>query len=179
MYYVLILIFWGVLPFQSVGADEFSLGISKEDHEALQMESTLLAIPQSHSNDDFQEMDDFIKQENERLKDIKLLNLDLERANLELKRREIEQKMVQLNKADGAVSLEGEGDSDTQSNRPVIKLLGTFASASLKQAVLNVNGTSVHVKEGTDMDSFVVGSISPQAVIIQYEDGESQEFRLL
>src|SRR5262249_18575180 len=45
-------------------------------------------------DEEFDHMKEFMRQEDERIKAIKILNLDLERADLELKKREIEVKLA-------------------------------------------------------------------------------------
>ncbi|MBI3601272.1 MAG: hypothetical protein HY209_00015 [Candidatus Omnitrophica bacterium] len=131
-------------------------------------------------DDDFQQMNDFIQQENEKLKSIKLLNLDLERADLELKKKEIEQKIAQLNKSEGTLSASSqENTTDLKTSRPIIKLLSIFESKTMKQAMLSIDGVNINVKEGQQMDEMVVKSINLQTVIVEYEDGQTQELRLL
>lgn len=129
------------------------------------------------ADDDFEQMNEFIHQENERLKNIKLLNLDVEWANLKLKKKEIEQKIVQLDKAGGA------GPSPTLtpgvSDKPVMKLLGIFESDAFKKAILNINGAKVNVQEGEQINGMLVKSITPQSVVLQFEDGQTQELRFL
>ncbi len=129
------------------------------------------------ADDDFEQMNDFIRQENEKLKNIKLLNLDVEWANLKLKKKEIEQKIVQLDKAEGTGALPTltPGVSD----KPVIKLLGIFESDVFKKAVLNINGAKVNVQEGEQINGMLVKSITPQSVVLQSEDGQTQELRFL
>ncbi len=131
-------------------------------------------------DDDFQQMNDFIQQENEKLKSIKLLNLDLERADLELKKKEIEQKITKLNKSEGGLSASSqESTTDLKTTRPVVKLVSIFESKTMKQAMLSIDGVNVNVKEGQQMDGVVIKSIDPQAVMVKYEDGQTQELRLL
>lgn len=128
-------------------------------------------------DDDFEQMHDFIQQENERLKNIKLLNLDVEWANLKLKEKEIEQKIGQLDKALGSMapSTAGVGMRD----KPVMKLLGVFESDAFKKAVVAIDGLRINVQEGEHVNGMLVKSITPQTVVLQWEDGQTQELRFL
>ncbi len=131
-------------------------------------------------DDDFQQMNDFIQQENEKLKNIKLLNLDLEHANLELKKKEIEQKISKLDKSEGALSASNqENTTDLKTIRPVVKLVSIFESKTMKQAILSIDGVNINVKEGQQMDGVVIKSINSQAVMVEYEDGQIQKLSLL
>ena len=124
---------------------------------------------------EFDQINDFIDQEDEKMKGIKLLNLDLERASLELKKKEIEQKMAQLNKSEGTFSVTSQdAASDETMHKPVVKLISIFQSPAGKQAVLNVNGVNINVKEKQQIDGVTIKTIDSQEVIVQYADGDSQ-----
>jgi hypothetical protein len=143
-------------------------------------QESVLEDEDDEQEDDLSQVDDFINKENNKLKDIKLLNLDLERAGLELKRKEIEQKISQLNKTEGTVPLSFQETSvDVKPSRPLVKLVGIFESAMKKQAMLSINGQRRNVKEGQDIEGIVIKAIQSQAITIQYQDGQVQDIYLL
>jgi|GEM_PF-6200593 len=126
-----------------------------------------------------QQIDDFIQKENEKLKDIKLLNLDLERSSLELKKREIEQKITQINKSEDPLPISNhENATEVKLIKPTLKLLGIFESMGKKQALLNINGTNMNVKEGQNINGMIVKSINQQGVVMEYEDESSLQLNL-
>jgi hypothetical protein len=129
--------------------------------------------------DEFAQMDSFIKKENEKLKAIKLLNLDIERADLELKKREIEQKMVQLNVREGVSSTvkQEEGD-EAKINKPILRLAAVLESNAKRQAILNFDGRHINVKEGQEVEGVLVKTIKTQGITIQYQDGQTKELSL-
>ncbi len=134
-------------------------------------------IQEDGQDQDFTQMNDFIHKENEKFKDIKLLNLDVEKFGLELKKKEIEQKIAQLNKSKSFSSIPGQ--SDQKALKSNVKLIGIFESATKKQAVLNIDGIDINAQEGENIGGMVIKTINHQAVIVQYQDGNIQELRLL
>ena len=142
-------------------------------------EISLAEDENDNQQDDLEEVNDFINQENEKLKDIKLLNLDLEKVGIELKRREIEQKIAQLDKTEGILAPTQDSSGDIKLSKPQVRLVGVFESASKKQAVLSINGEHINVKEGQEVEDIVVKTIKPQGVTIQYQDGQLQELYFL
>jgi type IV pilus biogenesis protein PilP len=132
------------------------------------------------SEDDFKQMDDFIKNENEKLKGIKLLNLDLEMANLELKRREIEQKITQLNKSWGSLPIgKQEYINEDKSDNQEPKVAAVFQSNAKKQATLDFNGRHINVQEGQEVRGLMVKAINSKGITIQYQDGKIKELNIL
>ena len=128
------------------------------------------------NNDKFNQMNDFVNEEDEKLKEIKLLDLDLQRADLELKRKEIEQKINQLDKVE-SFPLMKEHDQNAESVviLPSIKLLSIFISDLNKKAVISVNGVNSTVIEGQHIDSFLVKAIDSRKIVLQFSDGQIKE----
>jgi hypothetical protein len=180
MNYLLVLVLSVFLSVQGACANEVSLLETGESSNTVSSQAKKesyqpsLNVPEVEEEDEFQEMADFIQQENERLKDIKLLNLDLERASLELKKKEIEQKMAQFHKEENVMSQE----DDDGVSRPSIKLLGVFLGGLKKQAVLSINGKQVNCKEGQYIEGINIASIDSRLVTVQYADGEKQVYSL-
>ena len=118
----------------------------------------------------FDQMKEFLRQENERLKTIKILNLDLERANLEFKKKEIEIKLADLNKGGGT------SNPAANSGQPsALSVEGIFVNGTSQWAFMNVNGTRVQVKPGQTMrDGTVIKEINTDAVIVQYSDARKE-----
>ena len=125
----------------------------------------------------FQQMKDFMREENERFKAIKILNLDLERADLELKQKEIQVKMAQLNKESGAL-INSNGSMSVKPAKPLLKISGIFLTDEGKEALINVNGANQNAREGEQIASGIaVKKITSTAVTVQYADGQIQEFK--
>ncbi len=177
MNYVILFIFCGLVLISQVYASEVTLiDSNKSSADSVQIDEEEINDDESLDHDssqadDFKEMDDFINQENERLKEIKLLNLDLEKANLELKRRDIEQKIVQLDKVEGSAIYEKHENRKDK----LIKLAGIFESKTYKQAILNISGVHINVQEGQNIDGILVKAIKSKAITIEYPDGQIQE----
>ncbi len=186
MNYLMIIIVWAFFLINQAQANQVSLiddeesfnasvDINKESKDMSQKNSLI-----SNEGSDDAKMEDFIREENDKIKDIKLLNLDLERANLEFKKKEIEQKMAQLNKEEEGATLSGARSiSDTSFSSLKLKLIGIFESALKKKAVLNINGVHFNVIEGEKVEGFLVGAIKSQSIVIKYNNGEEEELYLI
>ena len=134
------------------------------------------SIDSSSNDTKFQQMSDFIEEEDEKLKELKLLNLDLQKSDLLLKKKEIDQKINQLGRNENlSVFKEGRVESEVQEIVPSVKLVSIFLSDSSKKAILNINGVNIAVSEGQQFDSFVTESIDAQKVLLEFEDGQSKE----
>ncbi len=119
---------------------------------------------------DLEEMHDFMRQENERLKVIKMLNLDVERADLELKKREIEVKIVELNKGQGSAAV-----LPAVATGSVLKVAGIFMNGEMREALMDLDGVHVSVHEGQKLNNgIVIKKISADEVLIQHEDGQEE-----
>ncbi len=131
---------------------------------------TLPAQPQSLSD-----MDDYIHQEENRIKAIKLLSLDLEKANIELKQREVQVKLAELNKS-GVFTAPVASFS---AQEPIVKrLISLMATGDFKEAVIEVNGAGVIVHEGDSIADGKVKHINDKGLLIVYEDGQEEQLRL-
>ena len=155
-------------------------GNSEKETSVVTTEEDVLENAQEEShNQDFEDMNDFIHTENEKLKDIRLLNLDLEKYNLEFKKKEIEQKMAQLNKLENPmIPSNQENIAGSKMVKPVLKLKSIFENEAKKQAMLSINGININVKQGEKVSGVTIKIISPQLVAVEYEDGDTQELHL-
>ena len=182
---VSLLLLAGCVP---AGAEEISLITpikeSKQANVKLQKSQVLpqAAIkketPKSneHIDRDFQQMKDFMSEENERLKTLKILNLDLERAGLELKQKEIQVKMIKLNKEGGV--LDSNAVVSVKSSKPMVKITSIFLNDEGKEAVINVDGLNLNAHEGEQIASGIaIKKITPETVTVQYADGQIQELK--
>lgn len=119
----------------------------------------------------FEQMKEFMRQEDERIKTIKILNLDLERANLELKKGEVAVKIAAI----GPSSSLSTGTSKPASP----KLCGIFAQDNNKEALINVSGVYIQAGEGEALrDGVLVKKIGPEAVLLEYPDGKKETIEL-
>ena len=146
--------------------------ISNEEDDSQELE-------RSYEDQDFLQMNDFIHKEDDKIKDIKLLNLDLEKSTLELKKREIEQKIAQLQRREVSFVLPSKDDrDDAKEVKPFIKLRSIFESQFKKQAVLNIDGTDINVTEGQKIKGVVIRGINQKVVVVEYGDGATEELSL-
>ena len=123
---------------------------------------------------DFEQMQEFMRQANERLKSIKILNLDLERADLELKKREIEEKIIGLNKDQNTAPIGL--DSSTGLVKPMsFKVVGIFLNGNARQAIVSIDGRFIQVQEGQSIrQGVLVNKINADSVIFGYPDGKQE-----
>ena len=119
--------------------------------------------------------EDFIKAEEQRIKAIKLLSLDLEKLNLELKQKEIQAKMTQLDKT-GPMDMPVATPS-TEGQPPAAKrLIGLTVAANLKEAVVEVNGIKSIVHEADTVAGGKV-HITDNEVTLVYPSGKQEKLR--
>ncbi len=115
-------------------------------------------------------MKDFIRQEDDRLKDIKLLSLDLEKADLEFKKKEIQAKMAGLS---GTVAQDK--GIPASGDLPDIRVSGIVIKEGVGHAFISVEGKIFYVREGQDIGGKMkITKITDQAVFIQYPDGRTR-----
>ena len=134
------------------------------------------AVPLAWGQDDqgYDAMKDFIRQEDDRLKDIKLLSLDLEKADLEFKKKEIQAKMAGLS---GTVTQDK--GALTPGGLPDIRVSGIVIKEGVGHAFISVEGRIFYVREGQDIgDKMKITKITDQAVLIQYPDGRTRSLEL-
>ena len=130
------------------------------------------AVPLAWGQDDqgYDAMKDFIRQEDDRLKDIKLLSLDLEKADLEFKKKEIQTKMAGLS---GTVA--PDKGVPASGDLPDIRVSGIVIKEGVGHAFISVEGKIFYVREGQDIgDKMKITKITDQAVFIQYPDGRTR-----
>lgn len=133
-------------------------------------------MPLAWGQDDqgYDTMKDFIRQEDDRLKDIKLLSLDLEKADLEFKKKEIQTKMAGLS---GAVA-QDKGAS-TSGDLPDIRVSGIIIKEGVGHAFISVEGRIFYVHEGKDIgDKMKIIKITDRSVSVQYPDGRTRLLEL-
>lgn len=120
---------------------------------------------------DFEQMKEFMRQENEKVKAIKILNLDLARADLELKKKEIEVKLADLNKGHAIDENHSKGSSDLST--PSRNVTGIFVNGPVRSAWMDVHGKHAHVQEGEFLsDGVLVKTIKGNQVTLEYADGK-------
>ncbi len=132
-------------------------------------------IPLAWADDQgYDAMKDFIRQEDDRLKDIKLLSLDLEKADLELKKKEIQTKMAGLS---GTVTQDK--SAPASGGLPDVRVSGIVIKEGIGRAFISVEGKIFYVREGQDIgDKMKITKIADQAVFIQYPDGRTRPLEL-
>ncbi len=109
----------------------------------------------------------FINQENERLREIKLLDLDVMRADLQLKQKEIQSKLSKYEQS-------SEVNIKDVASDP-IKLNGIVQLGAEKQAIVLINGSVTYFKIGQFIDSaYKVKSISDDRMVITDEQGQEK-----
>lgn len=172
---ILVLILLFVVP--QVFADEVGLidanlpKLETNMHEDTVVEKDV--VPQEQQSSTLREVDDFARQEEEKIKSIKLLSLDLEKAGIELKQREIQVKISELNKTGPLVV----ALSSTQASVPR-RLIALTLTDDFKEAVMDVGGSSIIVHEGDSIADAKVESINAQGVIIRNADGTQESLIL-
>jgi len=126
----------------------------------------------------FDQMKEFMRQEDDRIKAIKILNLDLERANLELKKGEIEVKIADLNRNQNVAV--GSSGLPADFPKPALsKLCGIFVNGRNKKALMNVGGSYIQAGEGDTLrGGILVKSINADTVLLEYFDGKKEIINL-
>ena len=115
-------------------------------------------------------MKDFIRQEDDRLKDIKLLSLDLEKADLEFKKKEIQTKMAGLS---GTVAQDK--GAPASGDLTDIRVSGIVIKEGVGHAFISVEGKIFYVREGQDIGGKMkITKITDQVVFVQYPDGRTR-----
>lgn len=128
-------------------------------------------------SEEFDQMQAFVKEENVRFKQIKLLSLDLEKAGLELKKKEVQKKIEDLERvkvlADGPV-MTNEGVTPG----PMVVLTGIVRTETYKKASLSVNGRSFLLMESESVLGVTLKEIRDSSVMIVYANGQEKEVAL-
>lgn len=133
------------------------------------------AAPEENIDDGFTQLKEFMRQEDERLKTIKILNLDVERADLELKKRQIELKLADLNK-NTSVAI---SSNPINPSKPVFRLAGIFVQEDTRQALMNVNGVNMQVGEGKPLaEGVMLKRIDTDTAVLKYPDGKEETLYL-
>ncbi len=124
----------------------------------------------SSPEDNFAVMKSFMNQENAKEKEIRLLNLDLERINLQLKRQKLLTEIQGSSRGEEtslltAVDIPNESVKDTH-------IVYLVYSSDFKEVILNMNGT-VHRLRENDQASFgvTIKNILEDGVVVQAKDG--------
>ena len=125
------------------------------------------------AEEDYSSMKKFIQQEDERLKDIKILSLDVEKTELEFKKKEILAKMSGLNQ--GHEQERSNSLSKPLDNVLDVHLAGVLINGNDKLAFINFNGKVLTVREGEEFgDQIKALEITSEQVCLQYPDGKKQ-----
>lgn len=177
VFVVMLVLFLYELP---IRADQISLIESKQD-STINVEEPFSLNDEEEPDvmvqtDDFQQMEEFMREENERLKDIKLLTLDVQKASLELKKKETDQKISQLTIAKD--DMPSVGVEESVQTHPTIQLLGVFSSSAKKEAVLSINGKQGRVQQGEEFQGIRLVAVKSQMIKVEHQDGEIQELYL-
>lgn len=112
---------------------------------------------------------DFIEQENERLREIKLLDLDLQRSSLKLKQKEILTKMAQLNHVPA---------DDQQHTAEHLVLKGIIEQGEIRQAIVQDNGKTSTLKKGDAILGQQIIRIEKNKVVFKDALGQEKEILL-
>ncbi len=118
-----------------------------------------------------------MRQEEQRVKAIKLLSLDLEKTDLELKQKEVQVKLAQLNKANVGESL-GTGAPMPDKSVFIKRLTALTVTEDFKEAVLDINGVPITVHEGDSIIDGKVLHIDAQGVMLAYPSGKQEQLSL-
>ena len=130
----------------------------------------------SWAEDGYAMMKSFIQQEDERLKDIKILTLDLEKSGLELKKKEIQVKMAELS---GAPAPDKGAGGFAGTGLPDVRVSGIVINDRLKQAFISVDGKVFPAREGQELENKMkIIKITGQSVSIQCADGQTRQLGL-
>jgi TolA-binding protein len=124
-----------------------------------------------------QEMDEYMRKEDERIKDIRLLSLDLEKAGLELKQKEVQVKMVELSKGSKSAGVDA-GPSSLNPSMFIKRLMALTVTENFKEAMIEINGAVAVVHEGDGIADGKVFVIDAQGVNIIYPDGKEERLSL-
>lgn len=94
----------------------------------------------------------FLNQENARLREIKMLDLDVTKANLQLKQKEIESKIAQLTpaKESGEEFLK---PSETKEKGSAFRLKGILTVSGERVAMIQINEQVLNLKKGDVFNS--------------------------
>jgi hypothetical protein len=130
-------------------------------------------VPEQQVPDEnFLEMKAFMKEQDVRLKAIKLLNLDVARADLELKRREIESKLANLNQGPSSSMQMSMKESDLS-----IQVASILISPKKREAVLQTGGLRTRVEEGSKINDKTVSKIEAAAVTLEDAKGNTETLK--
>ncbi len=141
----------------------------EEENSSLLKEPTQVKTPESVPLIDNPENNatyDFIEQENQRLREIKLLDLDLQRADLRAKISKLDQDNT---------ALMPKGSKEVSSTEFPIKLKGVMSIAQDRQALMMVNEKKISVRVGGVVgEGFMVMRIDDDKVVLKDKDGKEK-----
>jgi hypothetical protein len=172
-----VLAFLLLLPTVNVYAEQVSL-IQMPEPQVILPPAVELPIKeedvpkQQVPDENFLEMKAFMKEQDVRLKAIKLLNLDVARADLELKRREIESKLAGLNQSSSTSMQMSMKDSDTS-----IHVASILISPKKREALLQTGGLRSRVQEGSKINDKTVSKIEADAVTFKDINGNTETIK--
>ena len=135
----------------------------------------ILNAPVDEYSVDLTKMHDFMKSHQEKEQKIELLNLDLQEAKIEVELREKRAalgKSVQFNDNSSKTDLKSNnsGDNNKLKTQAVLdvgnEVKSIFITKSSKEAVLNVDGGELTVKEGDKVGDSIVKEITSNAVTL-------------
>lgn len=114
------------------------------------------------------QQDDFLEEEVKKIREIKLLSLDVEKKGLEYKQQVINSRINKLN-----------GLNDSLLNAPVyanrdessIRVLATVVSDTSKYGIILINGVKQKVIENQQIDDIQVLQINKRAIKFKFSNG--------
>jgi hypothetical protein len=175
MHVFLILIFLFFFFPSKAFSSEVSLIDHKKAHQGSLKKANLKATQGTDmiNSSDLKVVEDFISQEDERVKDIKLMTLDVEKADLQLIQKEISMKLAQLGKTEGLMpqALLEKG----QQPPPRIKINSLVISQGFKEALISLEGVGYTAREGDTLaGSLTIKSIGINNIQVRYLDGKDE-----
>ena len=149
-----------------------------DDEKAFDLK--LSSVPADEFSGDLAQMHDFMKTQQEKQQKIELLSLDLEQAKIEV---ELRQKRVALGKymdESGYSQIAAQKAVNSSDNKfksvtvtdtdPDVK--SVFVTPSYKEAILEVDGSEITVKEGDKIGAVTVKKIDSNGVTLVKENNE-------
>ncbi len=121
-----------------------------------------LALVDTQEAGGLEQLQDFMRKEDEKLKAIKMLDLDLTRADLELRKREIEVKLAGFNASPDAPA-------------SGIKVRGVMVNGDMHGVWMEVNGQDVHAAQGEYVSGgILLKSVKSNEVVLEHPDGKQE-----
>ncbi len=149
-----------------------------ENSKTTEKQPITIGEKSNQSDVKFKQMEDFVNQESDQIKSIRMLTLDLERVSLELKKREVEIKLSQLS-GKASAPLTQQDSENGKAAKPRIRFLGAFIHGQVKEAMISIDGVDCVVVDGQDMvEGFHIKAINTETVRVSFLDGHEETIKL-